>query len=233
MVNYFIGNDKSKWRTNIPTYDSVNLGEVYKGIDLSLKAYGKTVEKVFTVQPDANPKNIKLKMEGAKSIKINDKGELEAETGHGPVKFSKPIAFQEKNGKRENVQVAYHVDKDIYRFDAGNYDRSLPLIIDPALVYSTYLGGNTGDDIGEDIAVDSNGNAYVIGTTGSSNFPTVSPLYGYTSGRDAFVAKLNPVGDGLVYSTYLGGTVDDFGRSIALAESPGGEVFACVAGGTE
>ena len=146
-VNYFIGNDKTKWRTNIPTFNKVSLGEVYEGIDLSLKAYGKNVEKIFTVQPGADPKSIKLKMAGAKSLKINDKGELEAETGHGPVKFSKPVAYQEKDGKRENVQVAYHIDNDTYGFNAGDYDQPLPLIIDPALVYSTYLGGS-GEDYG-------------------------------------------------------------------------------------
>ncbi|MFZ0451559.1 MAG: hypothetical protein WAL98_20155, partial [Desulfatiglandaceae bacterium] len=72
-VNYFIGNNKNKWKTNISTYNSISLGTVYKGIDLSLKAYGKTVEKVFTVHPGATAKPIRLNMEGASSLRITDK----------------------------------------------------------------------------------------------------------------------------------------------------------------
>ena len=94
-VNYFLGNERSKWRTNISTYNQVSLGEVYKGIDLSLKAYGKNIEKVFTVQSHADPKAIKLKVEGGTSLKINDKGQLEVETGLGVLRFSKPLAYQE------------------------------------------------------------------------------------------------------------------------------------------
>ena len=103
-VNYFIGNDKDQWKTDLNTYNSVNLGEVYKGIDLKLKAYGKNVEKIFTVNPGADPKAINLKIEGANSLNINDKGELEVETGLGPVSFAKPLAYQEINGKRHEVR---------------------------------------------------------------------------------------------------------------------------------
>jgi len=184
-VNYFIGNDRNKWKTNISTYNSVNLGEVYKGINLSLKAYGKTMEKVFTVEPGADPKAIKLKMEGANSLKVNEQGELEMETDFGVVQFSRPVAYQKKNGKKENVQVAYNLDKDNYGFKAGTYDKSLPLIIDPMLSYSTYLGGG-GDDGGYGIAVDGSGNAYVTGETGSAvatgGFPTQNPFQADNAG---------------------------------------------------
>ena len=99
-VNYFIGNDKSKWKTDIATYNSVSLGEVYAGVELELKAYGKRVEKVFTVNPGADPKAINLKIEGAKSLKVNEQGELEIKTGLGEVRYSKPLAYQERNGKK-------------------------------------------------------------------------------------------------------------------------------------
>ncbi len=235
-VNYFIGKDPAKWRTGLPTYKSITLGEVYPGIELALKAQGKNVEKIFTVNPGAEPGVIKIKMDGVSALKLNDKGELEAETGKGPARFTKPIAYQEKNGRRENVQVAYLIYKDTYGFKAHDYDRSLPLVIDPALVYSTYLGGNAGEEYSSDIAVDSNGNAYVIGFTSSYNFPTTTYPYqgigGGIYGFDAFVAKINSAGSALVYSTYLGGSSEDHGRSIALAESQDGEVFACVAGDT-
>jgi hypothetical protein len=206
-VNYFIGNDKSKWRTNISMYNSLTLGEVYKGINLSLKAYGKTVEKVFTVQPGADPNAIKLKMEGAKSLRIRDNGELQIETDLGVIRFSKPLAYQEKNGKKENVQVAYNLDNDTYGFTPGDYDKSLPLIIDPVLIYSTDLSGSE-DDWGHGIAVDGDGNAYVTGYTTSTDFPTQNPYQGVKGlANDAFVTKLNADGTELVYSTYLGGNM--------------------------
>jgi hypothetical protein len=167
-VNYFIGNDPAKWKTNLTTYEVVSLGEVYQGIDLRLKAYGKNVEKIFTVKPGADPGAINLKIEGATSLNINDKGELEVETGLGPVRFAKPIAYQEINGKRVEVAANYQVlslnlspqtsdlslhdstlgtqhSSPIYGFKVGDYNRSHPLIIDPVLAYSTYLGGSLSD----------------------------------------------------------------------------------------
>ena len=210
-INYFVGNDKSKWKANIPAFDSVSLGEAYKGIEIRLKTYGKKVEKIFTVQPGADPKVIKLKMEGAKSLKITGKGELEIETGLGAVKFSKPLAYQEKDGKRTPVQVAYFLVENTYGFEMGDYDNTYPLIIDPVLNYSTYLGGyETGEEIIEDIAVDSFGNVYVTGVTSASDFPVTSGAYDTTlSSTDGVVAKINPNLSGsssLIYSTFLGGT---------------------------
>ena len=223
-VNYFIGNDQSKWITNIPTYNSISLGEVYKGIDLSIKAYGKTVEKIFTVQPGGDPLAIRLKLEGSNSIKINENGELEFETGLGVFNFSRPIAYQEKEGEQVRVQVAYYIDMDGYGFLAGNYDKSLPLIIDPVLTYSTYLGG-TYDDEGFAIAVDSSGNAYVTGETwsmetGPIGFPTFNAFQSNHAGAyDVFVSKLNSDGSALIYSTFFGGLDRDHGRAIAVDSS--------------
>jgi len=220
-VNYFIGNDKSKWKTNIPTYNSISLGEIYNGIDLSLKAYGKTVEKVFTVKPGADPKAIILKMEGSQALKINEQGELEVQTDLGQVRFSKPLAYQEKNGKRENVQVAYHIEKDVYGFRVDNYDTALPLVIDPAIIYSTRLGGHGEErhefDNNRAIAMDASGNVYVTGTTVSTNFPTVNAIQGTSIDYyDAFVTKLSADGSSLIYSTYLGGSRPDLGFSLTV-----------------
>ena len=106
-VNYFKGNDKSKWKTNVPTYDRVNLGEVYKGIELSLKAYGDNVEKLFCVKPGASPEFIKVQLDGSKSLRVNHDGQLEADTELGLVRFTRPIAYQEIDGKRVEVDVEY------------------------------------------------------------------------------------------------------------------------------
>ncbi len=224
-VNYFIGNDENKWKSNISAYDSVSLGQVYKGIDLSLKAYGKTAEKVFTVQPGADPKTIKLKIEGVKSLKINKQGELEMKTGLGVMRFSKPLAYQEKYGKRKNVRIAYHLDKDTYGFRTGDYDRSASLVIDPVPIYSTYLGGSTAsppalspDDSGNAIAVDRAGNAYVTGLTDSTDFPTSIGAYDTSKdvNTDVFITKLSADGSTLLYSTFLGGGHVDIGYGIAV-----------------
>ena len=108
-VNYFKGNDPSKWKTNISTYDSVNLGEIYDGIELKLRAYGNNVEKLFCVKPGAGPDSIKINVEGIKGLSVNEEGQLEAETELGTVKFTKPIAYQEIEGKRVEVDVEYSI----------------------------------------------------------------------------------------------------------------------------
>jgi hypothetical protein len=221
-VNYFIGNEQSKWKTNLTTYEVVSLGEVYQGIDLRLKAYGKNVEKIFTVKPGADPGAIKLSIDGGNSLKINENGELEVETGLGVAMYSKPIAYQMIDGKKVEVKVAYCLQSSelVYAFKIGDYDKCSPLIIDPILVYSSYLGGS-GDDGGFGIAVDSSRSAYITGYTTSSNFPTANAYQGAGGGasEDAFVTKINPSGNALVYSTYLGGSGDDYARGIAVDSS--------------
>ncbi len=218
-VNYFIGNDKTKWKADIAAYNLISLGEVYPGVELQLKAYGKRVEKIFRVKPGVDPKAINIKIEGVKALKVNQEGELEVKTGRGEARYSKPLAYQEKDGKRESVQVAYYLDKKTYGFMVGEYDTSLPLVIDPELVYSTFIGGS-GVDAGFDIAVDTQKNAYVAGQTYSSpsTFPETSGAYSRTLKglSDAFVAKLNSDGSALVYATYLGGTGDDAAYGIAV-----------------
>ncbi len=226
-VNYFINNDKSKWKTDITTHNEVSLGEIYQGIDLRLKAYGKNVEKIFTVRPGADATAIKLKMDGANSLKINEKGEIEVD---GVPIYSKPVAYQEINGKRHEVKVAYLLENSapdtqnsslVYGFKVGDYDRSSPLVIDPVLAYSSYLGGGDYDQL-YGIAVDISGNAYISGWTYSTNFPTTVGAFQTSYGggtEDALVVKINPAGNALVYSTYLGGSGDDLGLGVAVDSS--------------
>jgi hypothetical protein len=220
-VNSFIGNDPSKWKRNVSTYASVSFGEVYDGITLSLRAYGKTVEKIFTVNPGADPNSIRLAVVGVKELKIGDNGDLAISTDLGPVGFSKPVAYQEKDGKRVDVSVAYRAEKGTYSFEVSSYDKNVPLIIDPYyLSLSTFLGGSHFDN-GTGIAVDASG-IYVTGYTESVDFPITADAYqkdrsGYN--YDVFIAKIDPTKTGsaqLVYSTYLGGSDFDASWSIAL-----------------
>jgi hypothetical protein len=167
-VNYFIGKDKNKWKTNIPTYGNISLGEIYKGIELKLKAYGNNVEKLFTVLPKENPEEIRIKIIGSKGLNVNEQGDLEVKTELGSIKFTKPIAYQETGGRKDTVEVAYALyEGNVYGFKVGDYDKKQALIIDPLLA-STFIGGS-GEDDGLSIALDAGGNVYVAGWTSSSS----------------------------------------------------------------
>ena len=228
-VNYFKGKDPSNWQKNIPTYNLISFGEIYKGIELKLKAYGKNIEKLFYIKAGANPENIKLKIKGAKSLNVNKNGELEVETGLGVVKFTKPVAYQgHAQAGKKYVEVAYVIKGNEYSFKVKDYDRTKKLIIDPLLA-STYLGGNGCDEI-HSIAIDSSGNVYVAGYTHSSDFPVTPDVYdtGLNGNSDAFVSKFDSNLQHLLASTYLGGSGYDWANSIAI--NSGGNVY--VAGST-
>ena len=189
-VNRFKGNDRSQWASNIPTYGSVSLGPVHDGIDLTLKAYGNNVEKLFTVSPGARPEAISVTLTGAEGLKVNAKGELEVGTACGPVRFTKPVAYQDFGGEQKYVEVAYVVNEETYGFDVGKYDITRPLIIDP-LMASTFTGG-TDTDTANSIALDGS-HVYVTGRTGSSSFPTTSGSYDEGYNGDKGVLRSLPL----------------------------------------
>lgn len=229
-VSYFKGSDASKWKQGISTYDVVTLGEVYKGIDVTLKAYGNNVEKLFCVKPGANSDQIKIKLGGARELRVNKDGQLEAETELGPVKFTKPVAYQEIDGKKVDVEVDYTIlnpnskiqnPKSAYGFKVASYDKTKDLIIDPLLA-STFLGEYYFQQLSynDTIALDASGNVYVTGETVSSNFPTTPGAYDTSiDGFDVFVSKLDGGLTTLLASTFLGGYYYETGQSLALDTS--------------
>ena len=226
--NYFIGNDPQKWKTNVINYSKVKYEDIYPGIDIVYYGNQRQLEYDFHVAPSADPNIIKLRFEGATSLRINREGDLALRIDRDEIRQMKPSAYQVVNGSRQTVSCHYVLkSKNEVGFALGPYDESKPLVIDPLLLYSTYLGGND-FDIGDDIAVDSDGNAYVVGTARSADFPTTPGAFQTTfrgAGMfltDAFVTKLNPEGTGLVYSTYIGSTgsgVGDAGIAIAIDSS--------------
>ena len=218
--NYFIGNDPNEWRKNVPNYAKVRYEEVYPGVDLVYYGNQRQLEYDFVVAPGADLRAIRLDFEGAQRVEIDPQGDLVLHTGAGEVRQHKPIVYQEVAGAIKAVDGHYvRKGEKAVGFEVASYDARHPLIIDPVLVYSTYLGGSGSDD-GNGIAVDSSGSAYVVGNTASTNFPTASPLQASSGGgNDVFVVKLNPTGSALVYSTYLGGSNSDFGDSIAVDAS--------------
>jgi RHS repeat-associated protein len=205
--NYFISSDAKKWRTNVPTYAKVKYGAVYPGVDLVYYGNQRQLEHDFMVSPGADPSVITLGFEGAEKLFIDTQGNLVISSKKGRVSLERPAVYQEIAGVRLEIAGRYvFKGKNQVGFEILPYDVSKPLVIDPVLVYSTYLGGSSSDG-GLGIAVDSSGNAYVTGTTTSTNFPTTLGAFRRTSGGgfDAFVTKLNAAGSGLIYSTYLVG----------------------------
>ncbi|MEK6282459.1 MAG: thrombospondin type 3 repeat-containing protein [Acidobacteriota bacterium] len=217
-TNYFIGSDPQRWRTDVVSYAKVSYAEVYRGIDLVYYGNQRQLEYDFIVAPEADPREIRLKFAGANRTRL-DGGELVFETGAGEMRQRAPVAYQEVGGERREVASRYVLkSKGHIGIEVGEYDHTLPLVIDPILTYSTYLGG-TFPDSAFGIAADGMGNVYVVGQTSSANFPSRNHYQLNQTGIDVFVAKLNTnlAGDAsLLYSTYLGGSGDDFGRDIAV-----------------
>ena len=172
--NYFIGNDPKQWRTNVPNYGRVRYGGVYPGIDLVYHGNQRQLEYDFVVAPGADPRRIALGMKGAKKLELTADGDLLLYTSAETVRLRKPVVYQESGAKRQEIDGGFVlVAKSTVKFSIGKYDRSQPLIIDPVLAYSTYIGGN-GFDEGESIAVDASG-AYVTGSGSSPVRPARSP----------------------------------------------------------
>jgi hypothetical protein len=228
-INYLIGNDPSAWRGGIPTFAKVQYEGVYRGVDMVYHGNQRQLEYDFALEPGVSPGVIDFEIEGPKRIEIASNGDLLLGGAAGQVRLLKPRAYQLVQGstRSEEIPSRYilHAGHRV-GFALGNYDKSRPLIIDPVLSYSTYLGGVNGD-AAWGIAVDSSGNAYVAGYTNSNNFPVSAGAYDTSCGSggscsetnaDAFVTKLNASGS-LVYSTFIGGTSVELAKGIAVDES--------------
>ncbi|MCE7986307.1 MAG: hypothetical protein DYG89_34470 [Caldilinea sp. CFX5] len=217
-VNYFLGNDPGRWRTNIPTFAQVQMTDVYPRIDLLYYGNQGELEYDFVAAPGADPKVIALEFVGADQVAVDPQGNLALTVAGELIYLRKPILYQEVNGFRQRVNGGYLLDElGHVRFQVGDYDPRRPLVIDPVLSYATYLGGSE-LDVGEGIAVDAAGSAYIIGQTNSLNFPTANafqPTFN-GGGRDVFIAKLSPDGANLLYATYLGGNGSDRGYGVTV-----------------
>jgi hypothetical protein len=222
-VNYFIGNDKSKWHTNVPTFGRVRYKNVYPGIDIVYYGSHSALEYDFDVSPGVDPSCIQFEIEGADQIKLDPDGNLILEAGASELHFQSPHVYQESNGSRLPLHGEYVLSSPTrIGFHVANFDSGKQLVIDPTLVYSSYLGGS-GDDRPTGIAVDGNGNVYVAGYTDSTDFP-VATLGSLPSGNDhVFVAKFDSTGSNLVYADYIGGNSQDYGYALAL--DSGNEVW--------
>jgi len=221
-TNYFLGADRARWRTGVPSYARVRLHDVYKGVDLVVYGSQKSLEFDFDVAPGASPRAIRIEVGGSVHTRIVD-GALVLDADSGEARWSKPAVYQTVAGVRRPVPGRFVLEgRGRVRFEVGAYDRALPLVIDPVLSFSTYFG-NTNNEAARGVAVDGAGNIYIAGYTTSRNLPVsataVQPAYGgdtmsYQTG-DGFVAKFTATGS-LAAMTYLGGSKDDLASSLAV-----------------
>jgi Beta-propeller repeat len=230
--NYFIGDDANRWHAGVAHYTRVDISEIYPGIAASYYGTGGNVEYDLRIAPGVDPALIRIQVSGARRVELNSAGDLVIKVTNGEIRYNRPIAYQFRNGVRSNVAATYKLlGEHKCGFEIGPYDHQLPLLIDPVIVYSTYLGGPA-QGIGAAIAVDGSGSAYVTGETYSVAFPLRNPIYPTAHGDlDITVSKFDPSGSTLVYSTYLGSSSFDLSRSIAV-DAAGNAYVTGVAGGS-
>jgi hypothetical protein len=243
--NYLLGSDREAWRTGIPHYSRIIYRQVYDGVDLVFHGDRGALEYDFILASRIDPAQIRLSFGGVEEIGIDSVGRLVLATAAGEILHQPPHIYQAPGAAVEELSGASHPGSDTDKpgraivsvpgryvvreggevgFEVLGYDPELPLVIDPVLSYSTYAGGGSLDQA-HAVAVDAQGQAYISGSTASADFPTASgPFQGADQGlTDTFVMKLDATGSNLVYSTYLGGTGDEIGRSLAIDSA--GNVF--------
>jgi hypothetical protein len=220
-VNYLRGRDPSRWRTAIPTFARVRYAHAWPGVDVDFHGNATRLEYDFRVARGADTHRIALAFGGARSLRVTAAGDLLIGLVHGDLLQRRPVAYQWQGSRRLPVSADYVIGAGgRVTLRLGAYDRRRPLVVDPGLVYSTYLGGS-GAYGAYRIAVDSSGATYITGNESSTNFPATGGAYQASSGGgyDAFVSKLNAAGTALVYSTYLGGSGTENGLGVALDRS--------------
>ncbi len=222
VVSYLTGDARLE---GVPTYHRVRVHDLYPGIDVDYHGGGGQLEYDYLVAPGADTTRIGLDIAGTTSTTIDADGSLLLTTAAGTVVQRPPVAYQDFDGQRRPVSAGYLLEgQSRVRLRLGAYDHRLPLVIDPVIAYSTYLGGSTpglGDDEGDGIAVDAAGNAYVTGRTATDDFPTTNPLDLSLGGADdAYVTKFGPTG-ALLWSTYFGG--DGLDQGLGVAVNPAGD----------
>ena len=216
VTNYFVGNDPTKWQPAVPNYGRARYRNIYPGIDLVYYGHHGSLEYDWIVSRGADPTKIRLAFDNGARIGIDKQGDLIVKLAKGEYRHKRPVIYQEIAGKRSGVTGTWVLHGKEAGFRIGTYNRGEPLVIDPALIYSTYLGGSL-SDFANGIAVDEFGNSYITGGTGSSKFPKRNAKQSTLNGvEDVFVTKINSNGSAIVYSTLLGGGGPDEGHGIAV-----------------
>lgn len=214
--NYFYGHDPSDWRTNVTNYGKIIYTDLYNGIDLVFYLSGKGLKYDWIVDAGADPDEIVERFTGIVSLDMDKDGSLIILTEVGVLNEEKPYSYQEVAGELVEIRSSFAIDGDSVDFTIGEYDPTLPLIIDP-LIYSTYLGGS-GSETSFAMAIDANGNAFITGQVYSEDFPTSEGAYddSQNGDKDVFIFKLNDDGTKMIFSTFIGGAGPDEGLGIVV-----------------
>lgn len=231
VVNYLLGRNPAGWRTGVPTYSQLRYRRLWPGVDLTFRGADGSLKYQFEVAPGADPAAARLAYSGARRVRVMADGSLAIDSPAGTLTDTAPVSYQDVHGRRTPVASRFVVDPanpTEFRVAVGSYDRSQPLVIDPGLVYSTFVGGAVPGgvvDQGFGIAVDAGGSAYITGRADSIDFPTTPGAFAPThaGANDAFVTKLDPSGSALVYSTFLGGA--EFEQGLAIRVDAAGRAY--------
>lgn len=214
--NFFIGNDRTKWASNVQSFGEAVLKEFYNGIDLKIIEDQEQLKYEFHVQPKIDPKQIRFNYFGNDKVSLAKNGDLVVKTSLGNIIEQKPYAYQVINGKVKEIKCLFSIVNDEVSFEIGDYDRNYVLVIDPVLVFATYSGSVT-DNFGMTATYGYDGSAYSGGMVYGNAYPTpdnsaydvnsnftlpTNPTYGIT---DAFISKYTPDGTQMIWTTFLGG----------------------------
>ncbi len=214
--NFFLGQDKTNWASNIHSYTKIELNEIYPGINLRLIQEDEQLKYEFIVSPKVNPNQIELEIFGANSKYIDRDGHLHLSTPMGEIIEKKPYVYQIVNNKKIEVDSRFQLQNGIISFKLGEYDKSKILVIDPILVFATYNGAYS-DNFGMTATYGHDGTAYSGGTVFGSAYPTIDPNVVYTKTNltdtsfktqvcsDIFISKYSADGSKMLWSTFLGG----------------------------
>ena len=228
-VNHFVGDDPGRWVQDVPTFGSLTYKDIYQGVDLRFYGNNSQMEYDIILRPGADPRQVTLEYAGVENISVTEKGDLLVKlAGRDTITQKRPVVYQEVNGERVPREGSFEVlqhsgDRFSYGFRLASYDPGKTLVIDPAITYSSYLGGTDGELI-YTIAADASGNVYVAGFTLSADYPTTpnSVARSIAGDHDCFVTKIDPSG-ALAYSTYLGGS--DYDTVFAMAVDSSGNIY--------
>lgn len=212
--NYFLGNDKSHWASNVKGYHHVTYRELYKGIDLLVFEKDAALKYEYRIAPNTNPEQIRVKYEGEKKIKIDKEGKLIIYSAIGEIQEEKPFAYQIKNGKVIEIECRYQLKDDVVTYEIGDYDHELELVIDPELIFATYSGSTT-DNFGMTATYAYDGKGYSAGTIYGNTYPTPGPAWNTTPNitvilvgaptTDVFVSKYSEDGTTMLWTNFIGG----------------------------